>query len=74
MPSKSRAVRIKDTITELKCLMFAVALSVEGIVGHAYQVKELRIKDTITELKCLMLVVALSVEGTVGLVFQVKSG
>ena len=55
-------------------LMFAVALSVEGTVGHAFQVKELRIKDTITELKCLMFAVALSVEGIVGHAYQVKSG
>ena len=39
MPTKSREVRIKDTITELKCLIFVVALSVEGTVGHAFQVK-----------------------------------
>ena len=39
MPTKSRAVRIKDTITELKCLMLVVALNVEGNVGHAFQVK-----------------------------------
>ena len=39
MSSKSRAVRLKETITELKCLMLVVALSVEGNVGHVFQVK-----------------------------------